>query len=257
MNFKRILLIFIIVAVSSFLVAGLLYVFGGHELFKSQGNSNYITNNKTIEKEETIEDIGAIKVNMNVGNIDLKYTDQDVFKLELINPIKQSKNPIKIDRDQNILNININDVERNMNFHMNKGFNNMKNCKLTLSIPNTYKGNIDILSNVGNITGEYAGGELKLDADVGNIDLKINELESVKITTDIGNIKLKIKEESNLTVSLKTELGKVKNNLKNIKNLDDNNDSDFKIRQDMKFDVNKGGSLIDIKSDLGNIELYN
>lgn len=70
----------------------------------------------------------------------------------------------------------------------------------------------------------------------------------------MGNIKVKTKENSNLTLDLKTGLGTIKNNLKNINS---KKDADFMPTEDMRFDVNKGGSLIKIKSGMGNIELYN
>lgn len=230
---------------------------GGYELFKSQDSHNYTTENKTIEKEETIEGIEVISINTLVGDIDFKYIDGDVLKLELIDPIQQSEEPIKVKREKDTLKFDINDVDKKINFDIGRSFNNMEGPKVDILIPRTYKGGIDISSAVGNIKGEYSGRELSLSADVGNIDVDINEIESGKITTDMGNIKVKTKESSNLTLDLKTDLGTIKNNLKNIKNLDSDKDTDFMPTGDMKFDVNKGGSLINIESDMGNIEIYN
>lgn len=250
-EFEKIFIIGIVVGVASFLITGMLYTFRDRELFKTQNSYDSTINNKTIEKEETIE------MNTNVGNINFKYTDEDVLKLELINPIEQSKEPIIIKKDKDLLKLDINNIDNKMNFRSSRNLRSMKKCELNMLIPSKYKGNIDISSEVGNIKGEYAGKELKLDTDVGNIDVEINEIESGEITTDVGNIKIRIKEDSNLTLSLKTELGKIKNNINNIKNLKNNTDKNFKIMQDIKLDVNEGGNLVNIQSDLGNIELYN
>ena len=256
MNLKKIFIIGIVVGVAAFLISGILYTLGGRELFKTQDRYDY-TRNETIEKEEPIEGIETIKVNTSVGNINFKYTDEDVLKLELINPIEQSKEPISIKRDNDTLKLDINDVDNKIHFGFSKNLRSMKKCELNMLIPIKYKGNIDVSSEVGNIKGEFIGRALKLTTDVGNIEVEINEIESGEISTDVGNVKVKIKEESNLSLDANTELGKIRNNLKNTTNINNNKNKDFQINQDLKIDVNKGGSLIKIKSDLGNIELSN
>ena len=260
MNLKNIFIICIVVGIASILVSGVLYSLGGNELFKVQDSYKDTAYGETIKKEETIENIKLIKVKTNVANINFKYTDEDTLKLELRNPIEQSEKPIKINKNKDTLTLDINDVERRISFGIGRNFKSMKDCVLDISIPNKYKGDIDISSDVGNIKGEYAGKKLKLSTDVGNIDVEVNEIESGDISTDVGNVKVKIKEDINLTLDLKTELGKIKNNLKNIKNVNNNSDVDndfIGLSQDIKLDVNKGGSLIKIKSDVGNISLYN
>lgn len=255
MNFKKALITSLAIGLTCFVIAGVFYLSGGHKLFKTQ--DNYSTVDKIIEKGEKLEGIKDIKVNSDIANVYFEYTDGDALKLELKNPIKESQEPIRIKRNKNTLQLDINKLNKGGNFHLGNSFRNMKESKLNILIPKYYKGNIDISSAMGDIKGQYSGGVLKLDTDMGNIDVELHEAKSGKITTDMGDVKVGIKEDSSLTLNLKTDLGEIKNNLKNTNNTVNAKDNDFKISQDQNIDINKGGNIIDVRTDIGNIELYN
>lgn len=255
MNFKKALVTFLVIGMVCFLIASILYLSGGHKLFKTQ--DNYSTTNETIEKQENIDGIEDIEINSDVSDIYFEYTDENVLELQLKNPIKQSEDPVAIKRNKSTLQVDVNKLNKGVNFQLGKSFRNIKESKLNILIPKHYKGNIDISSAMGDIKGQYSGGVLKLDTDMGNIDVELHEAKSGKITTDMGDVKVGIKEDSSLTLNLKTDLGEIKNNLKNTNNTVNAKDNDFKISQDQNIDINKGGNIIDVRTDIGNIELYN
>ncbi|KNF07217.1 hypothetical protein CLPU_21c00350 [Gottschalkia purinilytica] len=248
MKLKTIFIICIVVGIGSILASGVLYFLGGNEILKVRNNDKSI--NKTVIKEEFIDNIQTIKIKSSVSDIYLEYTDTDKLKLELINPLKRSKEPLIIKNDGKKLNIDVNKI------YIGMGNNNINvYSTLNVYIPKKYKENIDIRSDVGKLNGEYSGKNLDLRVDVGNIDLEINEIKYGKISTDVGNINVKIKEENDITFDLETDVGKIENMLKNIK-INSKENSLPGISQSLNFDVNKGGNLIKLRSNLGSIKVY-
>ncbi|AFS77769.1 hypothetical protein Curi_c06960 [Gottschalkia acidurici 9a] len=255
MEIKRIVIVCIIVGLISILIAGALYLMGGYKIFNTQDNYSIETKGRKIAKEESIENVESIKIKASISNVYFQYSDEDILKLELINPLKKSEDPIIINNINNTLTVDINKVNKGLNLK-NDIMKGKVGSTLKISIPNKYKGDMDITSDIGELEGEYSGKNLNLNTKLGDIDVKINEIESGKIVTDIGEIKLKVNENNNLTFDIKTSVGEIENKLRSTK-LNSSDNSFPGMSQKMNFDMNEGGSLIKLESRLGDIEVYN
>ena len=255
MEIKRIVIVCVIVGLISILISGALYLMGGYKIFNIQDNYSIDTKGIKIAKEESIENVESIKIKASVSNVYFQYSDGNTLKLELINPLKKSEDPIIINNIDNTLEVDINKTNKGLNLK-NDIIKDKVGSTLKISIPIKYKGGIDIASDIGELQGEYSGKNLNLSTKLGDIDVKINEIKSGKIITDVGEIKLKVNENNNLTFDIKTSVGEIENKLRSTK-LNSSNNSFPGMSQKMNLDMNEGGGLIKLESRLGDIEIYN
>lgn len=250
MNKKIVVTLIIVLTTLSIMLSVLLiYLLINNKTFNFYTKvSNELVINNTYEKE-----INYIDINSNASNIDIKTSIDDKFKIIVYG----NKDEIKIYDNDNSLNINI---ENNKCFGF--CFNNTI-FKLEVYMPISYKGNIKINNNYGNIDIEEFK-DLKSEINSAYGDIKISKIDTVNINSNYGNIK--IIEGNN--INIKQDFGDT--NIDTVSNIDiEINYGDIKINNILEY-INAQNDCGDIKinslnliknssitNNLGNIRINN
>lgn len=225
-TFAYILAVLLIVGILS-IISGLIFFFMEILGVNTKKEDNFKTEITNLRKE-----------NIKKINIDLKYADLSILKSKDLKIESDNKN-INIKEENDEVKIEEKGVKSKISF----GANN-KRSKLKIYIPeNMNFQNVKINSEVGKIDIEnLITDNLKIEAGIGNIFLKAKVEKMAKIEAGIGKINYDILNDPNdVNIKIERGLGQIYFN-------------DSKLEED---EIGNGKVKIGIEAGIGKVEIFN
>lgn len=232
-------IIIALIALLTILVIGLtsifIYLLANGFKFNLIFGSEY---KKVVFDKSYDNNVENIIIENDIGGIHIKQAKDNQIKVEITGKDKKEYlKKIKVSSDNNILNIKVDDGNRNFfNF-------NAKYSRITIYLPKNYDKKMSIKTDIGNIyVDSFAKLNLSAISETGNIS--ISKAKNINANCDMGNIK--IKNALNY-VNIKNNMGNIKINNLNIT-------KDSTIKNDMgNIIINKTNDIyINAKTNLGN-----
>jgi lia operon protein LiaG len=281
---KKVVIWLLVIMVSAFGIAGLIFVSEGNQgsiWYANNGSNNELTKVDT-EKEASIENIKEINIKVISSDVTVTPYDGNVIKAHFYGESNRSTNLPELEISELGKNIN---VEVKYPTTINFTLGRTERFYLDVQVPKNYSDDITVKSVSGNIeavdlkasslsldsvSGELKGtriavsddltlkttsgnidfgesaGRIKAESVSGEIDITQNNLkDNITIKTVSGEIVLKIPSSSEFLYRFKTTSGKIVNGFKG---------SD-KSKGSVEGTVGKGGSTIDVQTVSGDLEL--
>ena len=199
-------------------------------------NFNFISREyKKVVFTEVYDDVEDIKIDANLGNIYLKYSDNDSIKVEIASKEKY----VDVKDEEGIININVKGPQCKFLCV------NTKASRITIYLPKDYANKVYANLDMGDLkTADFKNLKLEVDNDMG--DVKVDGVASLSGKVSMGDFKI---QKIYNYVNIKNNMGDIKiDNLTITKNSNiKSNMGDVKITKTNDIFIDAHTSMGDVK----------